>query len=209
MDLREAIYTRRAVRAYIQEPLDRELIGGLIDAAIQAPSAVNEQAWSFCVVQDQQLLARISEASKAHMLAHHQGVESRMRQMLKNPDFNIFYHAPALILISSTHRGRWAVENCALAAQNLMLAARGAGLGSCWIGFAQDWLDTPKGHAALDLPEEWLPVAPIIVGHPQQQPMAVPRRAPDARWFVGAAASQRPHSDARIEDPGRHQQEAP
>ena len=75
MDLREAIYTRRAVRAYIQEPLDRELIGGLIDAAIQAPSAVNEQAWSFCVVQDQQLLARISEASKAHMLAHHQGVE--------------------------------------------------------------------------------------------------------------------------------------
>ena len=129
MDLREAIYTRRAVRAYIQEPLDRELIGGLIDAAIQAPSAVNEQAWSFCVVQDQQLLARISEASKAHMLAHHQGVESRMRQMLKNPDFNIFYHAPALILISSTHRGRWAVENCALAAQNLMLAARGAGLG--------------------------------------------------------------------------------
>lgn len=53
MDLRGAIRMRRAVRAYVQEPLDKALIGELIDAVIQAPSAANEQAWSFCVVQSQ------------------------------------------------------------------------------------------------------------------------------------------------------------
>ena len=68
MDLKEAIYTRRAVREFTAEPVDEMTIRQLIDAAIQAPSAVNQQPWSFCVVRDQALLARISSEAKAHML---------------------------------------------------------------------------------------------------------------------------------------------
>ena len=66
----------------------------------------------------------------------------------------------------------WAVEDCALAAENLMLAARGAGLGTCWIGFSQGWLGTPEGKALLKLPAAYKPVAPIIVGHPKSAPSA-------------------------------------
>jgi nitroreductase len=68
MDLREAIYSRRAVREYTAEPVDEKTIRELIGAAIQAPSAVNQQPWSFCVVRDQAVLARISSEAKAHML---------------------------------------------------------------------------------------------------------------------------------------------
>ena len=68
MDLREAIYSRRAVREFTAEPVDEKTIRELIDAAIQAPSAVNQQPWSFCVVRDQAVLARISSEAKAHML---------------------------------------------------------------------------------------------------------------------------------------------
>ena len=185
MDLGQALYSRRAVRNYTAETVDQATLGKLIDAAIQAPSAVNEQPWSFTVVTDRALLERISEKAKAYLL---RGGPARvpaesLRRRLEDPAFDIFYHAPALIVICSVERSRWAVENCALAAENLMLAACGEGLGSCWIGFAQSWLATRAGKAALELPAPYLPVAPIIVGRPAAPAAAVPRRAPRIRWI--------------------------
>lgn len=184
MDLREALYSRRAVREYTAEPVDEQTIRQLIDAAIQAPSAVNEQPWSFVVVREQALLDRISHDAKAHMLrttpvgllSHH------FRDILSDPKFNLFYHAPVLILIASVTDSPWAVEDCALAAENLMLSARAAGLGTCWIGLAQKWLATPQGKAVLELPPDCLPVAPIIIGHPKAFPPAVPRNEPRIHW---------------------------
>jgi len=67
MDLKEAIYTRRAVREFTAEPVPDETLRQLIDAAVQAPSAVNQQPWSFCVVRDKLLLARISGEAKAYI----------------------------------------------------------------------------------------------------------------------------------------------
>ncbi len=185
MDLKEAIYSRRAVRAFSADPVDDQTIRHLIDAAVQAPSAVNEQPWSFTVVRDRTLLDRISAEAKAHMLkttpagllSHH------FKEILDDPKFHIFYHAPVLIVIASVTEGPWSVIDCSLAAQNLMLAARAVGLGTCWIGFAQGWLATAPGKMALDLPAPYLPVAPIIVGHPQSWPSPVPRKQPEVRWI--------------------------
>ena len=109
--------------------------------------------------------------------------EHRLDKMLTDPDFHIFYHAPALILISAVADRPGAIEDCALAAQNLMLAAVAHGLGSCWIGLAQPWLRLPEGKAALGLDDDSLPVAPIIVGHPQTVETPVERKAPQIRWI--------------------------
>jgi nitroreductase len=186
MDVIEAIYRRRAVREYTSEPVDEETLKSLIDAAIQAPSAVNQQPWSFAVVTDQNLLDRISRESKRHMLANLPAVAAadHFRKLLSDPNFQIFYHAPALIVISALAASPWAVEDCALAAENLMLAAHAAGLGSCWIGFAQSWLGSLAGKAALSLPAAYIPVAPIIVGRPKAAPPPVPRKAPEIRWIA-------------------------
>ncbi len=185
MDLKEAIYTRRAVREFTTRPVDDKTIRELIDAAVQAPSAVNEQAWSFTVVRNRELLERISREAKAYMLktlpagpmSHH------FQQLLSDRDFDILYHAPVLIVISNTTESPWAVEDCALAAENLMLAAREAGLGTCWIGFAQKWLGTPEGKAALRLPAAYVPVAPLIAGYPKSAPPHVPRKEAEIRWM--------------------------
>lgn len=187
MDLREAIYTRRAVRAYSAASIDEGTLRELIDAAVQAPSAVNEQPWSFCVVRDARLLADVSRRAKQHMLATTPAglLSHHFEEILNDATFDIFYRAPALIVISAPAKSPWATENCALAAQNLMLTAHARGLGSCWIGFAQEWLRTSDGRAVLDLPPDYLPVAPIIVGHPRAQPARVPRKAADIRW-IGA-----------------------
>lgn len=185
MDVEQAIYARRAVRNYTDEPLQKVTLRRLIDAAIQAPSAVNEQSWSFTVVEDRRLLERISAESKAHILRQPLPPlqSSHFRELLGNPDFDIFYHAPALVVISSPVEDRWGVENCALAAENLMLAACGLGLGTCWIGFAQTWLGTPEGKMALGLPTSYLPVAPIIVGRPRTPAPPVPRKEPKIHWI--------------------------
>ena len=185
MDLKEAIYTRRSVRQFTSEPVAEKTIRDLIDAAIQAPTAANAQPCTFCVVRDRTVLDAVSREAKAHMvrttpvglMSHH------FSEILNDANFHIFYHAPALILISTVSEIPWAVEDCALAAENLMLAARAAGLGTCWIGFAQSWLGTPEGKALLKLPAAYKPVAPIIVGHPKSAPPPVARKQPEIRWI--------------------------
>jgi nitroreductase len=185
MDLKEAIYNRRAVRAFSNDPVDEAVLRDLIDAAIQAPSAVNEQPWIFCVIRDRTTLADLSRRAKAHMLAttpagllsHHFG------EILHDPKFDIFYGAPTLIVICSATDSAWATENCALAAENLMLTAHAAGLGTCWIGFSGPWLGSAEGKAFLQLPPTARPVAPIIVGHPAAPADPVPRKAPTIRWI--------------------------
>jgi len=185
MELQHAIYTRRATREFTSAAVDRPTLLRLIDAAIQAPSAVNEQPWSFTVVEDKEVLEQISRESKAHNLRTppKEIPSHRVLELLRDPGFDIFYGAPALIVISSVVENQWAVENCALAAENLMLAACAESLGTCWIGFAQMWLATPAGKATLHVPPAWLPVAPIIVGHPKSPPAPVPRKPADVRWI--------------------------
>jgi len=78
--------------------------------------------------------------------------------------------------------------DCALAAENLMLAARAAGLGSCWIGFAQGWLGTTDGKAMLGLSVSSQPVAPIIIGQVRSWPPPVTRNDPDIRWLEASTA---------------------
>lgn len=185
MELTDALYTRRAVRDFTATPVDQPTITALIDAAIQAPTAMDEQPCSYVVVRDKALLDRISTEAKAWMLkttpagllSHH------FQETLGNPNFHVLYHAPALIVIAGKHEGPWTVIDCTLAAQNLMLAARGSGLGSCWIGFAQGWLGTPEGKAALQLPAGYVPVAPIIVGHPKAWPQRPTKNEPKIRWI--------------------------
>lgn len=184
MDLRQAIYGRRATRAFSDTPVDRKHIDALIDAAIQAPTAMNAQPWAFCVVRDAALLDHISREAKAHLLRSTEiGLAGdHFAALLADENFHIFYHAPALIAICTTESGDWSATDCTLAAQNMMLMAYSQGLGSCWIGFAQGWLGTKEGRAALDLPASWNVVAPIIIGYPKDSPQAPVRRSPLVHW---------------------------
>jgi nitroreductase len=185
VELDEAIMGRRSVRSYTRAPVDQSSIARLIEAATHAPSAMNEQPWSFTVVRDQKVLDRISAQAKVHMLERLMADPNgdRLRTHLLAPEFQIFYHAPVLIVIGATKPGSWVVEDCALAAENLMLAAYAARLGSCWIGFAQSYLQTAQGKAALGVPDSWTPAAPIIVGHPAAPAPPVPRNPPEVRWL--------------------------
>jgi len=185
MDLLEAISGRRSVRDYTSRRPDDSIIAQLLTAAVNAPSAHNGQPWRFTVVRDPRVLDLLSTEAKAYQLATlpagHENEERRAR--MADPSNHLLHHAPALILISAAESSTWEVEDCALAAQNLMLAGWGLGLGSCWIGYVQLYLNTPEGKRLLGLPEGCVPVAPIIVGYPASRPVPHPRNEPVVSWI--------------------------
>jgi len=182
-DFSDVLRGRRSVRQYLSVPVPRRAIEAFIEAATLAPSAMNEQPWHFTVVTDRALLDSMSQCAKVHMLSRNRAMPGRMRDLLQEESFHIFYGAPALVVISAPEAAAWTTEDCALAAENLMLAAYARGYGTCWIGFAQEWLNTKEGAAAIDLPPGMRAVAPIIVGKPKEFPQAVARREPAIRWI--------------------------
>jgi nitroreductase len=186
MGLEEAIDGRRSVRSFTRTPVDPILIEQLIYAAVRAPSAMNRQPWVFTVVRKQADMHHISHEAKLHLLATAEPSKEsdQLHAMLTDANFDIFYHAPALIVISAREAAPWAIEDCALAAQTLMLKAHSMTLGTCWIGFAQSFLNTPRGKDILHLSGSCVAVAPIIVGHPKLAALPVPRNAPEIHWLV-------------------------
>lgn len=177
MHVREAIRQRRAVRAFTEEPVAEGVVRELLDAAIQAPSAINLQPWAFVVVQDQYLLKKISDRAKLLLL--HTELPPELRDMVASPGFNIFYDAGTLVLICAKPVELHPEWDCCFAAENLMLAAREMGLGTCVVGFAWPALAQAEIRNELDIPDEYTVVTPIIVGHPKEFPPAPPRRAPE------------------------------
>jgi nitroreductase len=193
MEVWEAIQSRRAVRDYRAQAVDEAVLRKLVTAASWAPSGMNDQPWQFTIVTDAALLNEISEQAKAWMLLNVTSMPkpAHFQDALRDPHFHLFYHAPALIVISAPSGAIWAKEDCGLAAQNLMLAAADGMLGSCWIGFAQGWLNTREGKELLGLPADSQVVAPLIVGHPTTRTPAVPRKSPKINW-VGTRSFSRP-----------------
>jgi nitroreductase len=185
MDLFEAISGRRSVRDYTTRRPDDAVISRLLTAAVSAPSARDGQPWRFTVVRDRELIDRLSAEAKAYQLVTlPAGKENDARRArMADPGNHLLHHAPALILISAVERSTWAVEDCALASQNLMLVAWSLGLGSCWIGNVQSYLNTPDGKRLLSLPEGCVPVAPIVVGYPASEAAPVSRNEPVVSWI--------------------------
>ena len=181
VDVMDAIYHRRAVRSYTDVHVPKDIIHQLLRAAVQAPSAVNQQPWGFVVVQDRALLKKYSDAAKTAFLSHEESSDPHMVELgrtLGNPDFNIFYDAGTLIVICAGPGTLSPAEDCCLAGENLMLAACALGLGTCPIGLARPTLNLPQTKSELGIPGEFSPVLPIIVGYPAGTTPAVPRGEP-------------------------------
>lgn len=185
MDVLDAIARRHSTRDYLTAAPSRENIESLLMAAARAPCAFNRQALRFTVILNRALLNEISAGAKNYMTRTRPlDLPETLYQKLSDPDFHVFYRAPALIVISAAAQGPWIEADGALAAENLMLAAQAQGIGSCWIGLSQPFLATPEGRALAQLPDDETPVAPIVVGQPAQAGAPSSRQPVVARWIA-------------------------
>lgn len=185
MELMEALKERRAVREYTDVPIDRSMIERIVIAATLAPSAHNAQPWAFAVLLDRKRLDNYAKRAQAWLLDNlaHVVPDPIVRQMLEDLQFALFHHAPALVLVLAKSSATQATEDCCLAAENLMLAARDEGLGTCWVGFARPWLNLRSIKAELGLPESYEVVAPIVLGRPKAWPKSHGRAPAEIYWL--------------------------
>ena len=185
MELMDVIGKRRAVREYTDTHIPQSTIERLIGAAILAPSAMNLQPWVFAVLLDPGRINKYAERAKSWLLATfaQTSYEPSAHKLLEDPGYVLFHHAPALVLVLAKSSAAQAMEDCCLAAQNLMLAARDEGLGTCWIGFARPWLELAPTKRELGLPEGYHVVAPIVLGHPKAWPKSHGRAPAEIHWL--------------------------
>jgi nitroreductase len=185
MELMDVIRKRRAVREYTNAPIGRSVIERLISAAILAPSAMNLQPWAFAAHLDRARIEEYGKRARIWSLANFSQTSFALdlRQMLEDPKFILFHQAPALVMVLAKSSDAQAAEDCCLAAQNLMLAARDEGLGTCWIGLARPWLDLPSTKAELNLPNDFRAVAPIVLGHSKAWPESHGRNPAEIYWL--------------------------
>ena len=183
----DAIYRRRATRAFTAAPVADASILELLRAAVRAPTALALEPWAFVIVQDRAVLSLISERAKLLAVTadgrQHRGLARTQREgmpaMFTDPNFNIFYDANTLIVICARPLGAFVMADCWLAAENLMLAATALGLATCPVGFAQLALGDPAIKAELGIPVDVTPVVPIIVGVAASNPSPTSRREPE------------------------------
>jgi len=157
----------------------------LIQAAIEAPSAMNLQPWAFAVLLDRSRIDNYGARAKSWLLENLSGTayDAQAHHMLRDPAFTLFYRAPGLAIVLAKSADTQALEDCCLAAENLMLAARDEGLGTCWIGFARPWLNLPATKAELGLPAQYQVVAPLVLGYPKSWPASHGRNSAEIHWL--------------------------
>jgi nitroreductase len=185
MDFLEVLSTRRSIRGYTDRQVSREDVQDLLNKAVMAPSASNGQPWTFGIIQSPELLADLSTRTKAYLLAALPTMPSleKYRGLFTKPDMDIFHGAGTLVMIIATSDRPNAAIDCALAAENLMLAAREKGLGSCWIGFASAYCSQPEVKNELGIPEEYRIVAPIVLGYPKGSFSVMTHKAPEILFW--------------------------
>lgn len=183
-DLLDTIRTRRSIRRYTDQPVERALIDSVLEAAMHAPSAHNRQPWRFAVVTSieakEKLASALGTRLRADRLADADSPDIVEADVTRS--HARIASAPVVILVCLTMTDmdpwpdarraeaekRMAIQSVAAAIQNLLLAARALGLGACWMCaplFAPD-----AARDALDLPPDWEPQALITLGHPAQEP---------------------------------------
>lgn len=152
MDVMKAIFTRRSIRKYTDQPVSDELMETLLRAAMAAPSAGNQQPWHFVVIRDRKVLDKIPEF---------------------HPHSKMLYQAPVAILVCGDptvekYEGRWPLD-CSAATENLLLAAHAKGLGAVWLAVYPVEERMAKLRELLGIPEHINPFALISLGHPAEE----------------------------------------
>jgi nitroreductase len=192
----ENIYLRRSVRDYKPNDVPDEIIKELIRAGTYAPFSpypTRQQPRRFVVIKNREMMDRLSERAKKLWLDMGTNSDSEIKRpenimkALKMPEFNIFYNAPVLIFIFAMPHAYTSHEyDCAAAAENMLIAARSLGIGSCWIGLGMPLDSDQNTLAELDVPEGYRLMVPLIFGYPVKDTQTAPTRDEEVifKWIA-------------------------
>jgi nitroreductase len=180
----EAITKRRSVRGYEPKPIPRDVINTIIEAGNQAPSTMGKvkgalrfQPWRFVVVEDPEFKQKLVQITVPIWKKMSEGMKEmepdvyekamRLYEAMPEPKDMVYHGAPVIVFVIGPSGN---AVSCALACENIMLAATSLGLGSCYVGFGA----MVKGDAdvvkTLELTDDERIYGPILLGYPKDAP---------------------------------------
>lgn len=177
------IMNRRSIRKYKNEQISDSELQIILDAAIYAPNAVNQQKWHFTVIQNKDVLQQMVDIIKENILNKGTGI---VLERASQPDYHTFHRAPTVILISADEQAFYTSLDCGLAAGNIALAAEALNIGSCVIASSALLFASDKGKELfkqLGIPEGYKHICTVALGYKDEQPEA-PARNKDVINYI-------------------------
>jgi nitroreductase len=176
----DVIKKRKSTRAYLQKSVPKDVLEKIVEAGNQAPytSMDRSQPWRFVVVENTELKQKLFQTAFPFWKGSIDGMKDKFPQLYKmamslynamdEPKDVIYYNAPAIIFVIGSAGG--GAISCALACENIMIAAASFGLGSCYTGFGALVKGNPEVVEALELKKTEAIYGPILLGYPNENP---------------------------------------
>lgn len=171
----ETIMTRRSVRQYKPQAVEREKMQTIVECGINAPNAMNKQPWEVRVVDNADYINGVTELYKK---ANPKAAE--------DPAFkNMFRNAPTVVFIGHDTESESSPFDCGLLAENMMISAWSMGIGCCCLGSPARFMKTPEAAEYLQklgFSEGYELLYCIGFGYPDEAPAAKPREAAKVKF---------------------------
>lgn len=169
-DVIETIMSRRSIRKYLDKPVEHEKLATVAKCGINAPNAMNQQQWAVRVVEDQNFIKETTEIFKKDM----------PEMVKRDANFkNMYRNAPNIIVVATPKGDSWGPLNAGLMGENMMIAAKALGLGTCCLGSAARFLQDSEACkpylAKLNLPKDYEICYVLAIGYPDEAPEAKQR----------------------------------
>ena len=170
----ETLMTRRSIRAYKPEPVEKEIMDKILEVGINAPSGMNRQPWEIRVVDNEEYLGGITELQRQNT------DPDAPYNPFSDPNLrNIFRNAPTVVFIAYTP-GLCSQVDCGLLAGNMVNTAWAYGIGSCIQMGPVQFMKTDIAKPYVDklgFSEGYELIMAIGFGYPDETPDAKPRDA--------------------------------
>ncbi|MEJ2251503.1 MAG: nitroreductase family protein, partial [Candidatus Lokiarchaeota archaeon] len=197
------LQTRRSIRRYKNKDVSDKDIESILETMKYAPSASNARSWRYIIIRDQDKINKIRKAvikmlSLLRTIVKYKWIlkylaPKSVRRMIEDPttipkldnflssyekgEDPVFHNAPVVIILYSPSYGSMAGVDSGIALTHGILAAQSLGLGTCWIGYAQEALNRyDKNKEWLGIPEAMRISGVIVVGHPDIKFSRIPPR---------------------------------
>lgn len=181
----QVLLERRAIRAYETKAVSREDLETIVNCGQYAATAMGMQPWHFSVVTDRALLDRISAANRQVML-NDPNTPAPVKEMAQSDDFDSFRGAPVAILVAGENNNDMTIADCANATENMAIAAKALGLGSCYLASFKVAMCTPEGaelKKQAGIPDSYIPMFALSIGYAAEAPEAAPRKDGVITWL--------------------------
>lgn len=175
-EIMKTIMHRRAIRRFDERQIEEDVLQEILQAGLYAPSAGGRQGVIFAVCQDREVNERLGKIKRANshprMASGSNYVSKEQPSIADDPNLtNAFYDAPTVITMFAPKDFLFSVDDCAVAAENMMLAADSMGVGSCYVGQGWTAFADPYGQEILkkwEIPVDRYAVMQLLLGYPRE-----------------------------------------